>query len=111
MATLKKKCSKTLSVADLLALAGVDLKKPSVDRSGTDDSNAVRLVTKDAEITFSKADLLACKDGQRVVAGLPMGAAHERHVDGRPHDHVDAAISIDRSGTSDDNAVTLAWLE
>lgn len=100
-----------LSVSDLLSLAGVKMKKPTVDRSGTDDSNAVTLISDDSVLTFSKADLLACDGGKRKVDGLPMGQEHERHADGRPHDHIDAAITIDRSGKDDSNAVTLLFLE
>lgn len=123
MPTMKMTGSKTLSVADLLALAGVEMKKPTVDRTGTDDGNAVTLLAAadGSMLVFSKADLLAYKpatfedDGTtrrvltkavRIVDGLPASPAHE---DGRVLDHVDAAIVVDRSGTTADNAVTLRW--
>lgn len=128
MAELKKPGAVTLSVADLCGLVGETLTDVKVDRSGTSDDNAVTLIGKEGVIKFSKADLLdlvrradgfcpAVIDGVRgeVLEGakhpdaprLPMKPAH---LDGRPLDHVDAAIHVDRSGADDSDAVTLRFL-
>lgn len=135
---IQKPRSLTLSVADLLALAGVTLTKVTVDRSGTDDSNAVTLRGAEGVIVFPRDELIRAireADGyvaSRIVDGvhveghapatsrLPMGRARltngdadegERDLDGWPQDHVEAAITIDRSGTTDADAVTLRWME
>lgn len=106
----KKPEAKSLSItgAEILALAGIAMKKPVVDSSGTDDGNVCRIHDATDEVIVAKADLLALiRKADGAAQRLPMGEKHERHEDGRPHDHVDAAITVER--TSD--GVTLRWLE
>lgn len=135
---IQKPKALTLSVSDLLALAGATLTKVTVDRTGTDDGNCVTLKGAEGVIVFGKDELIQAireADGyvaSRIVDGehvagkapatsrLPMGRARgtngdadegERDLDGWPQDHVEAAIKIDRSGTTDADAVTLRWME
>lgn len=127
---LQKKKTLALKVEDLLSLAGVTLKGVKVDLSGTDDGNVCVLTGKDADgdeasIKFSRLaydhgpgdiggasfGLLKCVDGKRIVAGLPVGGEGEQHADGRPHDHVNARIQLDRAAMNEKTPAVFVWFE